>query len=42
MIISHPDKTIADLSADHKSVLNFLFFRRFDGNSTGTVADRLC
>ena len=39
MIISHPDRTIADLSADLKSLLNALFFRRFDGNSDGSVAD---
>ena len=39
MIISHPDRTIADLSADLKSLLNSLFFRRFDGNSDRAVAD---
>lgn len=39
MIISHPDRIIADLSADLKSLLNSLFFRRFDGNSDGAIAD---
>ena len=39
MIISHPDRTIADLSADLKSFLNTLFFKRFDGNNDGAVAD---
>ena len=39
MIISHPDRTIADLSADLKYLLNSLFFSRFDGNSDGSVAD---
>ena len=39
MIISHPNRIIADLSADLKSLLNSLFFRRFDGNSDGSVAD---
>ena len=39
MIISHPNRIIADLSADLKSLLNSLFFRRFDGNSDRAVAD---